>query len=500
MFCKTKRRLAAVSGVAAEVLLPVCVLCTPSCADPVPAGGLRRGNTPGVITLVAEPQAELSALPRVVRLHASYAPGDPPPEFALFSGTLSDYHARRIRQSDLPATLLERQVPILQWATASGHAVIAPRRALAEGAVYSLTALGAGVVETLSVSEGEHAPYFARVWPASTEQPLARFAVYCGPTGLVPPAQGIELVPASVLGELTPGVGSKAVAKERCFQLQAAVPADAAFVLPPPSVAGVAVDPEPLLNAEAPESAALACSAGEQALGPACLEVADDRLLVRTAAERALLAAHANGVEFLQVSSPAGRFVVRGLTPSSRITVDLTLLTASGAALMETRELTTTSALPHVVMTEVLANPAGSEPAQEWVEIVNDGTLPVDLAGFSFADSGAELPLQSHVLEPGQFALIVAEDFQTSALGDVPVPEFCPLLRLPKLGKNGLSNSGESVRIRSTDGRMSSQFPPLAATKPGVSLARREVTALDDDVVAFGFHGEPGASPCSANF
>ena len=500
MFCKTKGRLAAVGGVAAEVLSAFFVLCTPACANPVPDGALHPGSTSGAITLIAEPQAELSALPRVTRLHASYAPDDVPPEFALFSGTLSDYHARRIRQSDLPATLLERLVPILQWEAALGHIVIAPRRPLAEGAVYTLTALGSGVVATLSVAEGEHAPYFARLWPVAAEQPLAHFAVYCGPSGLVPAAQGIALVPASVLGELTPGVGSKAVARERCFQLQAALPAEIAFVLPPPSVAGVAIDPEPLLNAELFESTALACSAGEQPLGPACLEVADDRLLVRTAAERALLAVHANGVEFLQASPSAGRFVVRGFTPNARITVNLTLLTASGTALMETRELTTASALPRVVMTEVLANPAGSEPAQESVEIVNDGALPVDVGGFSFADSGAELALPSHVLEPGQFALIVAEDFQTSALGDVPVPETCPLLRLPKLGKNGLSNSGESIRIGSTDGRVWSRFPPLPAAKPGVSLARREVTARDDDVSAFGSHGEPGASPCAANF
>lgn len=484
----------------AKGLLPVFVLCTPSCADPVPEGVLRPGSAPGAITVAAEPQAELSALPRVVRLHAHYAPRDERPEFALFSGALSDYHARRITQSDLPATLLERQMPILQWETASGHAVIAPRRPLAEGGVYTLAALGAGVVETLSVSEEEHAPYFARVWPASAEQPLARFAVYCGPSGLIPPAQGIELAPASVSGELTPGVGSKAVAKERCFQLQVGVPVDAAFVLPPPSVAGVAVDPEPLLNAELPASAALACAVIEQALGSACLEVADDRLLVRTGAEPALLAVSAHGVEFLQASTSTGRFVVRGLVPSSSVTVDLTLFTGSGTVLMETRELVTSSALPRVVMTEVLANPAGSEPAQEWVEIFNDGVVPVDLIDFSFADAGEELPLPSHVLEPGQFALIVADDFQISAVDDVPIPGSCPLLRLPRLGKNGLSNSGESIRIRASDGRVSSGFPPLPAAKPGVSLARRDVTALDDDVSAFGLHAEPGASPCATNF
>ena len=35
--------------------------------------------------------------------------------------------------------------------------------------------------------------------------------------------------------------------------------------------------------------------------------------------------------------------------------------------------------MPHVVINEVLANPVGGEPAQEWVELYNDGRAPAVL-------------------------------------------------------------------------------------------------------------------------
>lgn len=478
----------------------MCALAVLSCTNPVPEGMPRPTATGGAITLAVEPEAELGAVPRVIRLHASYASRAAPPELALFAGELSDYHARRVRDADLPGTLLERQVSTVQWEVEPGHAVLAPQQPLVAGGAYTLVALGSGAVQTVFVRDAEPAPYFARSWPPlDAEQPFGGLAVYCGPEGDVPLAHDVELAPGPLLAALTKGVGPESVAGERCFQLLAEPLAGFAFLLPPPSIMDVAIDPAPLVGGPEPAVTPVACTALEQELGPACLEVVDDRLFVRTA-EPALLAVKAPGLESLHTLASEGRFVVRGLTPSSAVPVHFTLLTPSGTALMETRQLLTLSPQTRVVITEVLANPVGSEPEQEWVEIVNDGSARVELSDFTFADGGEELALPQSVLEPGQFALIVGKDFQAAALGDVPVPESCPLLRLPKLGKNGLANGGEGVRLRSAAAGTLSQFPPLPSPKPGVSLARRDVAARDDDAASFALHGDPGASPCAANF
>ncbi len=476
----------------------VCALGLGSCTNPVPGPVARRAPASRAIMVTTEPPAALDAVPAVVRFLASYPSAEPRPELALFAGALSDYHARRIRDGDLPGTLLERQVPALLWEDEAGQGVLAPSVPLLAGETYTLAALGAGVVATVAVDAGEAAPYFVRVWPPA-QTPFAGHAVYCGPRGFVPPARQLELAPVPLVGELSPGVGPESVGAERCFQVHATPSGDWAFALPPPHIDGVAIEPAPLYGGPAPESAPVICSDLEQALGPACLEVADDRLFIRPPAP-ALLAARASGVDSLHTLQSGGRFVVRGLIPNSVASIDFTLLTAAGAAWSEARQVAMTSPRPRVVINEVLANPSGLEPQQEWVEIVNDGSERVDLTSFTFADGAAVIPLPRVVLEPGQLALIVADEFQTTLPGDVPIPEGCLLVRLPVLGKNGLSNAGESLRLRSSDGLALSQFPALASPKAGVSLARRDTAALDEDASSFALHGAPGASPCSANF
>jgi hypothetical protein len=139
-----------------------------------------------------------------------------------------------------------------------------------------------------------------------------------------------------------------------------------------------------------------------------------------------------------------------------------------------------------------MANPLGAEPAQEWIEIVNDGTVPVDLGGFSLDLSDGPVPLPSVTLESRRFAMLVSQSYAPADGRDVPPAPGTPILRLPRLG---LSNSGETVILRAADGTAVSRFPALAPPRAGVSVARRAPSSLDSDPRAFGPHVGNGASP-----
>ena len=59
------------------------------------------------------------------------------------------------------------------------------------------------------------------------------------------------------------------------------------------------------------------------------------------------------------------------------------------------------------------------------------------------------------------------------------------VLAVPALGTNGLSNSGEPLRLVGPMGEVASTFPPLPKPKPGQSVARATPDTLDDDPGGF---------------
>ncbi len=134
---------------------------------------------------------------------------------------------------------------------------------------------------------------------------------------------------------------------------------------------------------------------------------------------------------------------------------------------------------PHVILNEVLANPLGPEPQQEWVELYNDGSLPVDLDGYLLADLGGETLLPAALLAPGAFALIVNEGFVEDDGHDVAPFAGTLILRVPKLGQAGLTNAGEPLSLRDAAGAVVSRFPAGPKTKAGMSLSRRSPEAPD---------------------
>ena len=171
----------------------------------------------------------------------------------------------------------------------------------------------------------------------------------------------------------------------------------------------------------------------------------------------------AGGVE---IDTPAGAgkssFTVGiplgSLPPSTAATVTVNATDLAGnAAVSAPFAFTTPVALPPVAITEVLANPAGPEPQQEYVELRNLGAADVPLAGLRLQDSKGGDDLPAETLAAGGYALVVTATYDPDE-GSDPAPRAGTLLLRvdTRLGSDGLSNSGEVVQLVQGDAVVSS--------------------------------------------
>jgi hypothetical protein len=146
------------------------------------------------------------------------------------------------------------------------------------------------------------------------------------------------------------------------------------------------------------------------------------------------------------------------LPPDSEATLVARAVDRAGnAAESATVSWRTPAALPPLALTEVLANAAGTEPAQEFVELRNLGDVPVATDGLRLADGRGADPLPPATLEPGAYALVVTSAYSAAGGPDVPPRPGTQLLRVDaRLGGDGLSNGGEVTRLLLGDAVVSS--------------------------------------------
>jgi hypothetical protein len=238
----------------------------------------------------------------------------------------------------------------------------------------------------------------------------------------------------------------------------------------------------------------IACAPDEIALDGSCALV-DDRsvtLRLRTAeAVRASLSLAAAERHETFDLAPRGdvRLALRSLVPDAVHDAVLRLTDTAGLVVERAFEIATRPPLATVAITEIRADPRGSEPRQEYVEVINFGPVPVDLQGFSLtdrADAPGDLVARSFVLPPGARALLVAEGFDPEDdADDAPAPGV-PLLRLDgSLGSGGLANGGEPLFLRDAEGQRISAAPALAAPAPGACLVRASADPRDGAPNAF---------------
>jgi len=206
----------------------------------------------------------------------------------------------------------------------------------------------------------------------------------------------------------------------------------------------------------------------------------DDRVEVSIGSGAWWLAMTAGAERWAGSLSPETPMIWRSLLPNSEIAWEAYGVNLRGDRRAWTGRLRTGPPMAHVVLNEVMANPSGAEPQQEWVELYNDGSIGVDLEGWTIEDPGGVSTLPVGRLEPGRFALLVNEGFRAdSCWPDPPPAEGTLILRVTKLGNQGLSNGGEPLQLRDAGGKIGSGFLPRASPKPGQSIARRSPDAVD---------------------
>ena len=203
----------------------------------------------------------------------------------------------------------------------------------------------------------------------------------------------------------------------------------------------------------------------------------------------ATIVIQAGGVE---ATSPAGvgqtRFdlalPLAALPAQSAATIAVTATDRAGnVATSSPLAFETPPPVPPIAITEVLANAAGPEPAQEYVELRNLGPEAVSLAGLRLEDSKGGDDLPAETLAPDGYALVVASGYDP-AQGQDPAPRAGTLLvRVDtRIGSDGLANGGELVRLMSGDTVVSSYggwVSVSASSWAGKGVHRLVQTACD---------------------
>jgi hypothetical protein len=195
-------------------------------------------------------------------------------------------------------------------------------------------------------------------------------------------------------------------------------------------------------------------------------------------------------------AGPEHHVVLGGLVPEASYGCAYGAYAGAGAGgVLWTGELDPVRDVDGPLISEVLLNPAGSEPSQEYVEVLNPGPAPVDLGLYRISDvdpaaledpasAGDAIPAGT-MLGAGAVALIVPSGFLTSGPDPSPSPG-CLLVRIEgSLATSGLRNSGgEPVYLVDGAGEVVSLYPnTLGTTGQGMSAHRVSLAAPDGDPV-----------------
>jgi hypothetical protein len=189
----------------------------------------------------------------------------------------------------------------------------------------------------------------------------------------------------------------------------------------------------------------------------------------------------------------------RGLTPSTAYALHVTAADAAGTVTEVDSTLTTTSELAALSITEVRADPLGSEPAQEYVELLNFGATSIDVQDFTLSDSPDQLETKlpaSPALPAGARALIVPATFDAaSTLDAAPAPGALLLRTAAALTRSGLANAGEPLFLRDREGRRLSAAPATPPPRPGICITRSSADPRTGAPGSFDYDAAGGCTP-----
>lgn len=135
---------------------------------------------------------------------------------------------------------------------------------------------------------------------------------------------------------------------------------------------------------------------------------------------------------------------------------------------------------PTLLISEVLYDPPGTEPDEEWIELYNSASSPIELTDWTIGDNMSTEVISPTVTIPVGGCLVIAasEDFSTN------YPDFTGDIVFVADGRigNGLGNSGDRLILKDSEGTVIDQMsygtdvtafdPPCPDVSEGHSLER----------------------------
>lgn len=477
-----------------------CILILPlltACVQPMPAPPTVE-NSQGW-SLQLEPDTSLTESEPVVALHLRADGGDDvtlPEGVVLVEGEPSKISLGKYEEGETTEALAERLVPV-DYFEEPNHLELRPRGVLAIGQTYSVLSRE-GVLGTIVVVPRTNRVLLSRVWPPCDSAYSIEQAIYCGKRAPIRRAE-LALFPEELGAKIELGLDKTGTFRDTCVRLIPERSTKLSF-LPPLGVDEFAFDPSPFANSkELEELGVVACENDESSFGPGCLKIDGDRAVVRGPSGMTYWVLSSSAGNHAQILEANGRFVIPSLREVDDGVLTAMVFDLAGRTTSARAKIELPAPSARLVVNEVMSNPLGAEPAEEWVEIVNSGEVAATLIDYVLSDGSGKVELPDIVLGPGAFVLLTREDFVGGTAGDVAPRDGTTIVRLPQLGKGGLLNSGEAISLLDSAGNVVSTFPAKASERAGVSVARRSTSTLDDDATGFLAHAVPGASPGFSN-
>jgi hypothetical protein len=161
-----------------------------------------------------------------------------------------------------------------------------------------------------------------------------------------------------------------------------------------------------------------------------------------------------------------------------------------------------------VIISEILFNPRGAEPAQEFIEIQNIGSKPLSLDGWMIDDNGdknGDIIETTELIFEGGYGVIIGEKYNLNSPVDSGIFESAVILRVKgSLGSSGLRNDGETVELYDPFGRAVSCYLNFFSgsalhSQQGVSIERIEPSGLESSAKNWAFNRNLSSTPGRKN-
>ncbi len=458
------------------------VLSALTACDP-PTYEAPRGVQPVSVETV-EPVDLAPSARLTVRLTGALAADAGAVRVALVAGAVDDATVQAFARGRPSAAQRARETPVTVVAV-PGALIVQPVRALPVGGHTLITTLPTRPPHLATLRVAGSAP-LPRLHPLVGAALPGAAVTYCV-DGELPP------LPATTEWLDADGAVHEAVVRARtdvpCLEIEA--PESEGVFLAPPRLAGVALDPAPVVVEDRVPRPPPACSEEWTTIAPGlCARVDDDRVTFLGGEPAAAFLGLVGGRAVFSPLAPDARWVVRGLLPAQPFVVRGVLRGDEDHPV--DRALTTARRRRHVVVNEVLARAPSGAVTQRWVELGNDGAEPVDLLDLVLLDGVERIPLPSLVVPPGGLALVVGVGFKAGLAGDASPTKGTPVAVVPTLSLTG------DVGVLERDGTLLSKLPHVGTTKTA-SRGRRALEVPDDAPGAFGWDATGTATPGRPN-